>query len=834
MSKWKSHNLLNLTPDSFIRFAVKIGIFNMKQLNSLEISYSNMDLIQFFKILLNKDFIREEQITEVMEFIIADWRMPILKYDINDNKFYELYDEQKKPFTFDKTLNWFVRPFFFEWIEEYWFKEQLISLYDIDNQRKIISFFMVAPTNKWYTLIKNFKAKSKRLREKQKVIYEEEIEYEDIDEITWKKTIKKKIEKKVHETSFEEYKFKIIIAPYSIVNKIFAYNSSLTESMSIATNKMDKELKQQWISLTDEDDGIYRIEEWLDTSNSNIDALIYKILNKQFEDDVSDIHIEPLLDSTDPKLWNAWFIRYRIDWDLQWRETSIKIGEDWEPYVEMVPVIKWKYNEILGQLKEKSGISTSAEAKNLPWDWKLKVYIVDRDTLLEYRVSTMPEWVAWQWGKDKMVLRKLERGAAKLDLEKMNMDKDKKLILDSFVWTRDTAWRFNNWLILMTWPTWSWKSTTLFSILNQINKPELNIQTLEDPIEYVVPWINQSQIWDASTNDTETDSYTYAKGMRACLRQDPDILLIWEIRDEITMDISKEAAATWHLVFSSLHTNDTWQTLDRLEWLKFDLKLVWNIVRLIMAQRLWKVVCNQCRKEYNDPALSYWDHEVQIQREQEYLEMKMDIVRKLLDSPYVSKLPNNIEDIKLYEWEWLNCAECWWKKTKWRLWIYEFLPTSSVNIAKFIKEHWTSVDNERVKKELYIPEWITTLQQNALLKTFSPNISYKWEPMYMSYHDALGGAWADPYEWDRDYKNIWLKELNLLLKQRKIERKVKENDDKLKIMETQISSEEKLINNFNKEEKEKLINKLKEEEKTILKENEEYYKVLDSLWFKKN
>ena len=809
-----------ITSEMFVQFLYTFNKFQSKvKLIKEEIpDYKSINLTFLIKNLIDKSILTKEQSFLIIKHMCL-WRFYIYEVNEDQTEITEFFWSKEKKFPFKKGLNSFTKWFFHDANENFNFKQHNLSLYEINHNEELITILAVAPTSDIYKVIKNYKANSLKLREQQRV----EVEYTNEN---GEKEIKMEMR------TFEKYKIKIVIASLDFINAVYSYNSNVWEWITWKIKNINTKLKKTWINIDTNLDWIYVIEKGLDTDDVDIDTIVYQILHKQFEENVSDIHIEPLLDSTDSSLNDAWFVRYRIDWDLQWREVRTWIDENGKAHAELKVIIPDKYSAITNKIKEKSWISTNQDMAHLPWDWKLKVYIKDKETLLEYRVSSMPEWVSWQWWKDKIVMRKLERWIENLDLVTLNMDLEKRKIIDEYVGTRERAWRFNNGLILMTWPTGSWKSTTLFSILNQINKPNVNIQTLEDPIEYVIPWLNQSQIQDATTNDPDSDTYTYAKWIKACLRQDPDIILIWEIRDEITMDIAKEAAATWHLVFSSLHTNDTWQTLDRLEWIKFDLNLVWNIIRLIMAQRLCKVVCNKCRREYNDPLFSNWDSQLQIEREKEYLEMKMDIVRKLADTPEVLKLPNNVEDIKLYEWlgERISCAACSQKGTKWRQWVYEFLPTSSVNVSKFIKEHWTSVDNEKVKKDLFIPEWITTLHQNALLKTFNPNIDKKWNPLYISYHDAIAWAGADTYEWDKDYKNLTLKELNILLKEKKLERKYKINKNKIIWLDTIISSEEKTINKENKVKKEEKINILKKERDVLLNENKkiiEHLKILE-------
>jgi len=760
-----------LLSQDFISIATSLKLLSVETLRKANLKEKS-DLIVLIKWIISQWLMTISNVDKVLLQLATLEKIPYIKYDLNEDD-YMLYNaigaSDNKPIKFwtYKDLSAFIRPFYEEAKKDFKFDSLHTVILDMDHKRKIIKVLTLIPSIYVVKQINAYKANSKLLREKRTIYYEDYVE--KLNPETGK--IEKVLDQVADSRTFEDYAILPITAPYKYIQELIYNSQDVWEWLSVTAQKIQEQQEKAWISWKKEEIKIYTIENSLAEDEWSIDSLVYRVLKKQFEADVSDIHIEPLLDSTDPKLQNAWFIRYRIDWDLQWRkEIEVQVGKNGEKEVMLKPQIPDKYDELIKRLKEKSGIPTDGPKADLPGDGKLKVYIADRKTLLEYRVSTLPQWVVWQGGKDKMVLRKLERWTQKLDLVKMNMDPDKKAIIDEFVWTRERAWRFNNGLILMTWPTGSWKSTTLFSILNQINRPTVNIQTLEDPIEYVIPWINQSQIMDSTTNDAESDTFTYHKGMKASLRQDPDIILIWEIRDEVTMDIAKEAADTWHLVFSSLHTNDTYKTLDRLAGIWFDMKLVWNIIRLIMAQRLWKLVCERCIREYNDPIFSANNPTEQALRDKEYLEMKMDIVRKLLDSPYVVDLPDKVEDIKLYQWLGVGCSRCNEKWTKWRVWIYEFLDTSDVDVSKFILKYWTSVDNETIKNELFIPKDITTLHQNALIKCVKGIKTYDWQIRYMNYYDALAGAGADAYEWDKDYKDASLEELNLLLKDRKIKR----------------------------------------------------------------
>jgi len=167
-------------------------------------------------------------------------------------------------------------------------------------------------------------------------------------------------------------------------------------------------------------------------------------------------------------------------------------------------------------------------------------------------------------------------------------------------------------MVLVTGPTGSGKSTTLYSILNMINKPEVNIVTVEDPIEYDMTYVNQTQINDAAGT-------TFAAALRAILRQDPNIIMVGEIRDEETAEISVQAALTGHMLLSSLHTNDAPTAVPRLIDMKVAPFLVSAVLNAILAQRLVRRICLDCLYSYPTPA------EITKLIEQEYKELKLPV-----------------------------------------------------------------------------------------------------------------------------------------------------------------------------------------------------------------
>jgi len=270
-----------------------------------------------------------------------------------------------------------------------------------------------------------------------------------------------------------------------------------------------------------------------------------------FQNNASDIHIEPRHDNI--------IIRYRIDGILQ------QIAE--------LPMTI--HELIVTRIKVLSNLRT--DEHRAAQDGRFKIVLENNEITL--RVSILPTYDG-----EKTVMRLLTSTNQELDLETLgysgeNMNAIKRNILKT------------HGIILMTGPTGSGKTTTLYSILKLLNSPEVNISTIEDPIEYRLEGINQIQV------NPKAD-LTFANGLRSLLRQDPDIVMVGEIRDEETSGIAINAALTGHLVLATLHTNDASSTLPRMLEMGVEAFLLGATVQMIIAQRLVRNVCSKCKKEY--------------------------------------------------------------------------------------------------------------------------------------------------------------------------------------------------------------------------------------------
>jgi MSHA biogenesis protein MshE len=291
----------------------------------------------------------------------------------------------------------------------------------------------------------------------------------------------------------------------------------------------------------------------LGSSTTSAEAPVVKLLQAIFEDAVniqaSDIHIEP--DS------NVLRIRQRIDGLLQ------------EQIVDETRIA----TALTSRLKLMAGLNISE--KRLPQDGRFNIKVKNKS--IDVRLSTMP-----MVHGESVVMRLLDHSQGLLNFNKLG-------IPDSIVQPLQSLIRNPHGLVLVTGPTGSGKTTTLYAALNEINSPTNKIITAEDPVEYQLPRINQVQIH-------EKIGLNFPSVLRTALRQDPDVILIGEMRDKETVEIGLRAAMTGHLVFSTLHTNDAISTINRLLDMGAESFLVATSLRAVLAQRLVRRLCPECKK----------------------------------------------------------------------------------------------------------------------------------------------------------------------------------------------------------------------------------------------
>ncbi len=283
-------------------------------------------------------------------------------------------------------------------------------------------------------------------------------------------------------------------------------------------------------------------------SDAPVIKMVFQILQEAYQAKASDIHIEPME--------KQMRVRYRIDGALH------KVQEHPSDLL----------GNVVSRIKIMSGSMSVAE-KRLPQDGRIQATFGKGE--LDLRVSTIPTTKG-----ESVVMRILDKSSLSLGLEKLGFFSDDRATFDELI-------RLPDGIILVTGPTGSGKTTTLYSCLHAINKPDRKIITVEDPVEYLLSGINQVQV-------KESIGMTFAAALRAILRQAPNIIMIGEIRDLETASIAINASLTGHLVFSTLHTNDAPSAVARLADIGVKKFLIASAVRSIMAQRLVRKICADC------------------------------------------------------------------------------------------------------------------------------------------------------------------------------------------------------------------------------------------------
>ncbi len=370
----------------------------------------------------------------------------------------------------------------------------------------------------------------------------------------------------------------------------------------------------------------------------------------------SDIHIEPSNDDTT--------VRYRIDGVLR----------------EVMTLPKKVQSGVIARIKILSNLKI--DEHRLPQDGRFKIKTEEYD--VAFRVSILPVFDG-----EKVVLRLLNESAQILSLEQLGFQPQ---VLDLV--KRNIAKPHGQ--IFVSGPTGSGKTTTLYTILFILNTPKVNVSTIEDPIEYRMPGVNQTQV-------NPKIGMSFAAGLRSLLRQDPNIIMVGEIRDEETAEISAHAALTGHLVLSTIHTNDAVTVIPRLTEMKVPTFLIASTTNLIVAQRLVRKICQHCIISYtlSRPAL---------------LELEKQInVTYLLDTlvKFGAILPKQkLEDLLFYRGR--GCKACNSEGYKGRIGIYEALNLSE-SITKIILEN----GNSSALQKQAISEGMVTMIQDGFLKAKS-------------------------------------------------------------------------------------------------------------------
>lgn len=371
-----------------------------------------------------------------------------------------------------------------------------------------------------------------------------------------------------------------------------------------------------------------------------IAKIVSTLLEFAVKNRVSDIHIEPQEAKTR--------VRYRIDGILH----------------EKLALPKSVHAAVISRIKILSDMKI--DEKRVPQDGRFNFRMGNEE--VDLRVSTLPTVHG-----EKIVMRLLKKTGGIPTLAELGL---KALALKRL---EENVIRPHG-IILVTGPTGSGKTTTLYSILSKLNTTKVNIVTLEDPVEYQIAGINQVQI-------NPTAGLNFATGLRSFLRQDPNIILVGEVRDSETTGLAIQAALTGHLVFSTLHTNNASGALPRLLDMGAEPFLVASALNCVVAQRIVRRICKFCKQDF-DP-------------EKEVIEDIKVILGKMM--------PQDNKSIKLYHGK--GCTECNNTGYQGRVGIFEILPVTD-KISKMVLEHASSAD---VEKEA-VEEGMTTLKQDGYLK----------------------------------------------------------------------------------------------------------------------
>jgi len=344
---------------------------------------------------------------------------------------------------------------------------------------------------------------------------------------------------------------RVNVAPDSSIRKIIDQHYSSGESIQAFMGQMRDEFSVEVVESRDESD-LASLE--IAAEQAPVVKLVNLIMMDAVRKQASDIHIEPY-----EKMIR---VRFRIDGVL---------------YEIMRPPLQLR-NAIISRVKIMCRMDIAE--RRLPQDGRIKLKIGVRE--IDFRVSVLPTLFG-----EKVVLRLLDKSSLQLDMTKLGFEESQLQHIHDAIYSPYG-------MVLVTGPTGSGKTTTLYSALAELNKVGQNISTAEDPVEYNLPGINQLQIH-------EIIGLNFATALRAFLRQDPDIIMVGEVRDFETAEVAIKAALTGHLVLSTLHTNDAPSSINRLLNMGVEPFLVSSAINLILAQRLVRRICSECRAEEKAP-----------------------------------------------------------------------------------------------------------------------------------------------------------------------------------------------------------------------------------------
>jgi type IV pilus assembly protein PilB len=449
----------------------------------------------------------------------------------------------------------------------------------------------------------------------------------------------RKIDKKLRIFAINEDEFKILLGKYK--------NPEI--EIEKALKSLDESAKEEEKKAS----ALKKREEFSIMQEAPVSKMVEVILKNAIDGKASDIHIEP----TENKVR----VRYRVDGILY---NSILLPKKVGPAI--VSRIK-----ILSNLK--------IDEKRKPQDGRFR--IEDMGRLIDFRVSTFPISHG-----EKVVMRILDKNSGLIKLEELGM---KKKDFDLVTKTIQEPYG----IILVTGPTGSGKSTTLYSILKMINNEGVNIVTLEDPIEYMIEGVSQSQV------RPEID-YTFASGLRSILRQDPDIIMVGEIRDTETAELAIHAALTGHLVLSTLHTNTSVGAIPRLLDMGIQPFLLASSLKMVIGQRLVRKICGECKYAREEIPEGV---ELMIKKE------LSKVSNEVLEKSQIKRDDVVAGNFRIFAGK--GCSKCMKTGMKGRIGIFEVLNVDN-DISRIIDGN---INEDEIEK-MALKSGFTSMKQDGIIK----------------------------------------------------------------------------------------------------------------------
>ncbi|MDP1833976.1 MAG: ATPase, T2SS/T4P/T4SS family [Candidatus Moranbacteria bacterium] len=432
-------------------------------------------------------------------------------------------------------------------------------------------------------------------------------------------------------------------------------------SINVILKQYEKSLKAEFGDIIEknssevgdgEDEDLEKVAQGLP-----IIRIVDTLIKHAILQEASDIHIEP--DEKEIR------VRYRIDGILH----------------DAMTLPKQIKHGIIARIKVLSNLKL--DEHRVPQDGRFK--IEKEGMKISFRVSILPIFDG-----EKIVMRLLNENSKGLTLEKMGLGGFGLEIVHRQI-------KKPNGMILVTGPTGSGKTTTLYTIMDILNTPEVNISTVEDPVEYRMPRVNQTQIYTKV-------GLTFAAGLRALLRQDPDIIMVGEIRDQETLEMAIHAALTGHLVLSTLHTNSAAATLPRIIDMGAEPFMVASTVNVIIAQRLVRKLCQDCKKEYKMTA-----KELAILGDSYDIASILEVIKKNDSTKELMSGKTSWEEITLYKS--VGCEQCGNEGYRGRNGIYEVLEVDA-DMEKMISQKAPTEEVERAAKK----KGMVTMVEDGFIK----------------------------------------------------------------------------------------------------------------------